>query len=68
MYSLFISVSVLLHFLLTYIRELRNEISHDYPLLETDVAAILNELFSKTDIIFSIYSKLKSVFNNNRHA
>ena len=39
-----------------------------YPLLETDVAAILNELFSKTDIIFSIYSKLKSVFNNNRHA
>lgn len=52
----------------TYIRELRNEISHDYPLLETDVAAILNELFSKTDIIFSIYSKLKSVFNNNRHA
>ena len=51
-----------------YIRELRNEISHDYPLLETDVAAILNELFSKTDIIFSIYSKLKSVFNNNRHA
>ncbi|WP_260395527.1 hypothetical protein [Phocaeicola sartorii] len=23
----------------TYIRELRNEISHDYPLLETDVAA-----------------------------
>lgn len=53
---------------MTYIRELRNEISHDYPLLETDVAAILNELFSKTDIIFSIYSKLKSVFNNNRHA
>lgn len=52
----------------TYIRELRNEISHDYPLFETDVAAILNELFSKTDIIFSIYSKLKSVFNNNRHA
>ncbi len=52
----------------TYIRELRNEISHDYPLLETDVAAILNELFSKTDIIFSIYSKLKSVFNNNTHA
>lgn len=41
----------------TYIRELRNEISHDYPLFETDVAAILNELFSKTNIIFSIYSK-----------
>jgi len=52
----------------TYIRELRNEISHDYPLFETDVAAILNELFSKTNIIFSIYSKLKSIFNNNRHA
>ena len=40
----------------TYIRELRNEISHDYPLFETDVAAILNELFSK------------SAFKGNRHA
>lgn len=40
----------------TYIRELRNEISHDYPLLETDVAAILNEQFSK------------SAFKGNKHA
>ena len=43
-----------------YIRELRNEISHDYPLMENDVVSILNELFSKVDVVVSIYYKLKA--------
>lgn len=47
----------------TYIRELRNEISHDYPLLETDVVTILNELVSKTEVLFGIYYKLKDVYS-----
>ena len=33
-----------------YIRELRNEIAHDYPLMENDVVRILNELFSKVNV------------------
>ena len=45
-----------------YIRELRNEIAHDYPLMENDVVHILNELFSKVDAMYSIYDKLKAVF------
>lgn len=43
-----------------YIRELRNEIAHDYPLYENDVVAILNELFTKVDVITDIYDKLRS--------
>lgn len=43
-----------------YIRELRNEIAHDYPMYENDVVAILNELISKLSVITSIYDKLKS--------
>ena len=46
----------------SYIRELRNEISHDYPLQETDVVTILNELFSKVEVLFGIYNKLKNTF------
>lgn len=46
----------------TYIRELRNEISHDYPLLESDVVTILNELLSKVEVLFAIYQKLKNVY------
>ena len=45
-----------------YIRELRNEIAHDYPLMENDVVHILNELFSKVDIMYGIYDKLKAVY------
>lgn len=45
-----------------YIRELRNEIAHDYPLLENDVVRILNELFSKVEILYGIYDKLKTSF------
>ena len=47
-----------------YIRELRNEIAHDYPLLENDVVRILNELFSKVDVLYGIYDKLKASFMN----
>lgn len=44
----------------TYIRELRNDISHDYPLLESDTVAVLNELFSKVEFLLGIYNKLKN--------
>ena len=44
-----------------YIRELRNEISHDYPLLENDIVTSLNELISKVDSIKKIYKALKAV-------
>ena len=43
-----------------YIRELRNEIAHDYPLYENEVVAILNELFVKVDVVIDIYHKLKA--------
>ena len=45
-----------------YIRELRNEIAHDYPLMENDVVHILNELLSKTEVLFGIYEKMKAVY------
>ena len=40
-----------------YIRELRNEIAHVYPLLENDVMPILNDLLSNTDVLFGITIK-----------
>lgn len=46
----------------TYICELRNEISHDYSLLESDMVTILNELFSKVEVLLAIYNKLKNVY------
>ena len=45
-----------------YIRELRNEIAHDYPLMENDVVHILNELLSKAEVLFGIYEKMKVVY------
>ena len=42
-----------------YIRELRNELAHDYPLSDTDVVEVLNELFSKVEVPFTIYEKIK---------
>lgn len=45
-----------------YIRELRNEIAHDYPLMENDVVRILNELFSKVNVLYGIYEKLKACY------
>lgn len=42
-----------------YIRELRNEIAHDYPLLENDIVSVLNELISKVPILKNIYKRMK---------
>ena len=42
-----------------YIRELRNELAHDYPLSDKDVVEVLNELFSKVEVLFAIYEKIK---------
>lgn len=44
-----------------YIRELRNEIAHDYPLLENDVVSVLNELISKVPLLKGIYNRIKAV-------
>ena len=41
---------------------MRNEISHDYPLLDTDTVVILNELLSKVEVLFAIYDKLKRIY------
>ena len=43
-----------------YIRELRNEIAHDYPLYESEVVTILNELIVKVEVVTDIYNKLKA--------
>lgn len=43
-----------------YIRELRNEIAHDYPLMENDIVSVLNELLSKVSILKSIYKRMKA--------
>ncbi len=43
-----------------YIRELRNEIAHDYPLYENEIVAILNELVVKVEVVIDIYNKLKA--------
>ena len=43
-----------------YIRELRNEIAHDYPLMENDIVSVLNELRSKVSILKSIYKRMKA--------
>ncbi len=43
-----------------YIRELRNEIAHDYPLMENDIVSVLNELISKVPILKSIYKRMKA--------
>ena len=42
-----------------YIRELRNEIAHDYPLYENEIVAILNELVVKVEVVIDIYNRLK---------
>lgn len=42
-----------------YIRELRNEIAHDYPLLENDIVSVLNELISKVPTLKNIYKRMK---------
>lgn len=44
-----------------YIRELRNEIAHDYALSENDVVSVLNELISKVSTLKAIYERLKKI-------
>lgn len=43
------------------IRELRNEIAHDYPLLENDAVAAINELIRQFDTLKVIYGHLRKV-------
>lgn len=43
------------------IRELRNEIAHDYPLLENDAVAAINELIRQFDTLKVIYGRLRKV-------
>ena len=43
----------------TTIRELRNEIAHDYPLLENDAVAAINELIRQFDTLKVIYNRLR---------
>ena len=45
-----------------YIRELRNELTHDYPVSDKDVVELLNELFIKTEVLFGIYEKIKQAY------
>ena len=47
-----------------YIRELRNDIAHDYPTDEKDTVIALNELISKTETLLEIYHSLKERFYN----
>ena len=41
------------------IRELRNEIAHDYPLLENDAVAAINGLIRQFDTLKVIYGRLR---------
>lgn len=47
-----------------YIRELRNDIAHDYPIDEKDTVIALNELIGKTETLLAIYHSLKERFYN----
>jgi hypothetical protein len=42
-----------------YLRDLRNELSHDYPLMESSVVDILNQLFLKMESLIEIYERIK---------
>gem|GEM_PF-6216639 len=44
------------------VRELRNELAHDYPVSDKDVVELLNELFIKTEVLFGIYEKIKQAY------
>ena len=46
-----------------YIRELRNEIAHDYPLWENDVVTSLNELIAKVPVLQDIYKRMREVIS-----
>lgn len=42
-----------------YMRELRNEVSHDYPLEKNDVVSVLNELIAKVATLRNIRQNLQ---------
>ncbi len=44
-----------------YIRELRNEIAHDYPLMGSELVSIISELISKNASLVEIYNNLRAV-------
>ena len=45
-----------------YVRELRNEIAHDYPIDDQEVVQAINELINKTDLLLEIYRELMKRF------
>lgn len=47
-----------------YVRELRNEIAHDYPMDDNDTVTVLNELVAQTEFLLIVYSRLKGCFAN----
>ena len=47
-----------------YIRELRNTVSHNYPLSTKEVVDSLNELIRQVETIKNIYSRLKEVYQS----
>ena len=47
-----------------YIRELRNTVSHNYPLGTKEVVDSLNELIRQVETIKNIYSRLKEVYQS----
>ncbi|MCU6770361.1 nucleotidyltransferase substrate binding protein%2C HI0074 family [uncultured Bacteroides sp.] len=50
-----------------YVRELRNEITHDYPIDDQEVVQAINELINKTDILLEIYKELKKRFYSEEY-
>ena len=50
-----------------YVRELRNEIAHDYPIDDQEVVQAINELINKTDILLEIYKELKKRFYSEEY-
>lgn len=50
-----------------YVRELRNEIVHDYPIDDQEVVQAINELINKTDLLLEIYKELKKRFYSEEY-
>lgn len=50
-----------------YVRELRNEIAHDYPIDDQEVVQAINELINKTDLLLEIYKELKKRFYSEEY-
>lgn len=50
-----------------YVRELRNEIAHDYPIDDQEVVQAINELINKTDLPLEIYKELKKRFYSEEY-